>query len=271
MGLNSRGGQDGTAVTETTSAPHWSLEPYTDYLNQVSSPRSAFDAAGTWEHTYDVFPVYGKLDVTGPAWSKRHKGTLRLNREPASEGGAHLRVFSEVTFLDFGKLPTKHQRTMATMRCLADVLATPVEWRLESAAVGRHDPSPMPFSEFEESGKLRGEAVELSSGGRLRSFDVGDAVTSNWSLFEAVQRLPREGSTELRFTMLEDLRLLRLQQRLVSESPVEVQFANGPETLYGFRQTGEGVLPIHYWLDEHGRLLLAIGNVRAYILRGGQG
>lgn len=258
-------------MTETTSAPHWSLELYASYLNQVSTPRSPFDAAGTWIHTYDVFPVYGKLDVTGHAWSKRHKGTLRLRREATSEGGTRIHVFSEVTFLDFGKLPTKHQRTKATIRCLADALATPVEWQLQSAAVSRHDASPMRFSEFEESGKLRGEAVELSSGGRLRAFDVGDAVTSSWSLFEAVQRLPRGGSTELRFTMLEDLRLLRPQQRLVPESPAEVQFANGPETLYGFRQTGEGVLPIHYWLDEHGRLLLAIGNVRAYIWRGEEG
>jgi hypothetical protein len=174
-----------------------------------------------------------------------------------------LHVFSEVTFLDFGTLPTKHQRTSALITCRDDRLATPTRWELSSVAIGKQDGRPRPLSETREIGRVERGMVELGPGGGGRSFPVGERVTSNWSLFDAVQRLP-EGA-RLSFTMLEDLRLVRRDQRLLPEGSVEVAFANRTVSLRGFRQTGEGVLPIHYWRDEQGRVLLALGNVRAYI------
>jgi hypothetical protein len=256
-------------ATEMSAAPHWSLALYAEYLRCVRVPDSSFDPAGAWEHRYDVFPVYGALDVTGKAWSERHKGTLRIRREPGSgEEGVRLDVFSEVTFLDLGRLPTKHQRTSALITCQDDQLATPTRWELTSAAIGKEDGRPRPLSEVRETGRVERGRVELGPGARNRSFSVGERVTSNWSLFDAVQRLPAEA--RLNFTMLEDLRLVRREQRMVPEVPVEVAFANRTVSLRGFRQTGEGVLPIHYWRDEQGRVLLALGNVRAYIWHGGE-
>ncbi len=253
---------------ETSTAPHWSLGLYMDYLRRLRVPDSPFDPRGAWEHTYDVFPVYGALDVTGKAWSERHKGKLRIRREPVSgDGGVRLSVFSEVTFLDLGTLPTKYQRTSAVLACRDDQLATPMHWELTSAAIGKEDGCPRPLSEIQETGRLQRENVELQQSAGNRSFPVGKRVATNWGLFDAVQRL--SGEMDLSFTMLEDLRLVRREQRLLPEAPVEVAFANRKVSLWGFRQTGEGVLPIHWWRDEHGRVLLALGNVRAYIWRGG--
>lgn len=252
--------------TETLPAPHWSLALYLDYLRRVRVPDSSFDPEAMWEHTYDVFPVYGALDVTGKAWSERHKGRLWVRREPDPGGqGIQLDVFSEVTFLDLGTLPTKHQRTSAAITCRDDRLATPVQWELTSAAIGREDGRPRPLSEMRESGRVERGRLEVPPGEGSRSTPVGEHVTSNWSLFDAVQRLPQEA--RLSFTMLEDLRLVRRRQRLVPEAPVDVEFANGAVRLWGFRQTGEGILPVHWWRDESGRVLLALGNVRAYIWR----
>ncbi len=119
-----------------------------------------------------------------------------------------------------------------------------------------------------ETGRIARGRAELGPGAGKQSFPVGERVTSNWSLFDAVQRLPEEAC--LHFTMLEDLRLLRREQRLAPEAAVELAFANRTVSLRGFRQTGEGVLPIHWWRDEQGRLLLALGNVRAYIWHRGE-
>ncbi len=258
-----------TLAPETSAAPHWSLALYMDYLRRLHVPDSSFDPKGAWEHTYDVFPIYGALDIAGNAWSERHKGKLRVRREPASGGeGVRLNVFSEVTFLDLGTLPTKYQRTSAVIACRDDELATPMHWELTSTAIGKEDGRPRPLSEMQETGRIQREKVELQQGAGNRSFPVGERVATNWGLFDAVQRLSEE--LHLNFTMLEDLRLVRREQRLVPEAPVEVAFANRTVTLRGFRQTGEGVLPIHWWRDEHGRVLLALGNVRAYIWRGGE-
>ncbi len=256
-------------ATEMADAPHWSLALYLEYLRRVRAPDSSFDPTGAWENRYDVFPVYGALDVTGKAWSSRHKGTLRIRRERgAGEDGARLHVFSEVTFLDLGTLPTKHQRTSALITCRDDQLATPTRWELTSAAIGKEDGTIRPLSEMRETGRIERGRVELAPGAGGRSFSVGERVTSNWSLFDAVQRLPEDA--RLNFAMLEDLRLVRRDQRLVPEAPVEVAFANRTVSLRGFRQTGEGVLPIHHWRDEQGRVLLALGNVRAYIWHAGE-
>ncbi len=252
---------------ETSPAPHWSLTLYVEYLRRVQVPDAPFDPRAAWEHTYSVFPVYGKLDVTGKAWSQRHKGTLRIRREPGlGAEGVRLDVFSEVTFLDLGTLPTKYQRTSAAITCRDDNLATPIQWHLTSVAIGKEDGRPRPLSEMRETGRI--ERGELRLGTGTRSFLVGERVTSNWGLFDAVQRLP-EG-TRLGFTMLEDLRLIRRHQQLAPEASVDVEFANRAVSLRGLRQTGEGILPVHWWLDERGRVLLALGSTRAYIWHGGE-
>jgi hypothetical protein len=65
--------------------------------------------------------------------------------------------------------------------------------------------------------------------------------------------------------MLEDLRLVRGEQRLSFDGEAEFELGGKKMRLYGYHQIGEGILPIHYWLDEEGRLLFALGGVRVYL------
>jgi hypothetical protein len=247
--------------------PHWSLDLYLEYLRGFSPPEGPFDPEGEWEHTYVVYPIYAHLDVTGSAWSEKQKGVLGLNRRP-SRGGKEvtLEVVSEVTFLDW--VPTRTQRTTANITCSADALATPSSWELESVALAAEDGSPVPLSEMRESGALNNRTVELTFEGGRRTFGVADHVTSNWSLFDALQRLARDAAPDVEFDMLEDLRLRREKQSLAPVDETVVETAAGPLHLYGFRQLGAGISPTHYWLDEQGRLLLVLGKMRAYIWRG---
>jgi hypothetical protein len=253
-----------TYMTETRATPHWSLDLYLEYLRGFSPPEEPFDGEGEWEHSYVVYPVYAHLDVTGQAWSEKQQGLLRLTRRPFNAGGQlRLEVVSEVTFLDW--LPTRTQRTSATITCHTDALASPTSWELDSVALAAEDGSPVPLSEMSESGTLDQGRVELTFEGGSRAFEVARHVTSNWSLFEALQRLPREMPPEAEFDMLEDLRLRRQKQRLFVEGATTVETAAGPLRLYGFRQLGAGISPTHYWLDEQGRVLLVLSKMRAYI------
>ncbi len=246
--------------------PHWSLDLYLEYLRGFLPPEGPFDPDGEWEHAYVVYPIYAHLDVTGHAWSEKQKGILSLKRRPLPGGtGSALEVVSEVTFLDW--LPTRTQRTTANITCSADALATPTSWELDSVALAAEDGSPVPLSEMHESGALNNGTVELAFEGGGRTFEVADHVTSNWSLFDALQRLPRDATPDVEFDMLDDLRLRREKQRLFSEGATTVETAAGPLRLYGLRQLGAGISPIHHWLDEQGRLLLALGKMRAYIWR----
>ncbi len=247
---------------------HWSLDLYLEYLSGLSPPEGSFEAEGAWEHVYDVFPIYADLHLTGQAWSRQHKGMLRLKRTPLpGEEAFRLEVESEVTFL--GWLPTRTQRTTASVKCADDRLATPLSWELESVALSAEDGSPVALSHMRESGVREDGAVELVFEGGRRTLEVSSPLTSNWSLFDAVQRLPRGEAPGAEFEMLEDLRLRRAHQRLTAEDRTEVTMGGKSVPLYGFRQIGEGISPTHYWLDEQGRLLLAFGKMRAYIWHDG--
>ncbi len=192
------------------------------------------------------------------------KGVLRLKRTPiAGEEAFRLQVVSEVTFLDW--LPTRTQRTTATATCATDALGTPKAWELSSVALSAKDGSTVRLSELRESGAMRDGSIELRFDGGRRRLEVAERATSNWSLFDALQRLPRDAPPDGEFDMLEDLRLRRRRQYLVAEGTTEVTTAAGPLRLYGFRQMGEGISPTNYWLDEHGRLLLALQKTRAWI------
>lgn len=242
----------------------FSLELYREYLKQFLPPTGAFDPEGSWEHTYDVYPVYGKWSK----WSEKHRGECCIKRQVLSGNDAfRLEVSSEVTFLDFGYgiHPTKAQLTTANIRCANNALATLQSWRLESVALGAEGKS-RPLSRMSESGVFAKGIIKLTNAeGASRKIDVSENLTSNWSLFDAVQRLHKKEPPKADFEMLEDLRLPRANQRLTSDGPIEVELGGKMIRLYGFHQIGEGILPIHYWLDEQGRLLFALGGVRAYL------
>jgi len=243
----------------------WSLERYLGQLKDFLLPEGQFDAEGSWEHRYNVYPIYTKWSV----WSEKHEGECVIKRKELPGGGDfELEVSSEVTFIDFGygNHPTKSQLTTAKIRCANDVLGTPKSWELESAALGEGK-NRFSLSEVRERGVFeRGKVVLGSAGVRRRRIKVVGDLTSNWSLFDAVQRMYKAKETPNReFSMLEDLRLLRVGQRLVYDGPAEFDLGGKRVRLYGYHQIGEGILPIHYWVDETGRLLFALGGVRIYL------
>ncbi len=241
----------------------WSLEPYLEQLKDLALPKGPFDAEGLWEHAYDVYPVYGKWSES----SEKHKGFCKIERKCGADKDIfQLDVRSEVTYLDYGAgiHPTRSQVTTASIRCANNILASPVAWELESVALDE-DKNPRPLSQISESAVVVDGSINLmSKKGSLREIKVGGDLTCNWSLFDAIQRMFRKETPQAAFTMLEDLRLVRANQRLRFDGPVQVQLGGSNVGLYGFHQIGEGILPIHYWLDEEGRLLFVIGSVRVY-------
>ncbi len=244
----------------------FSLGLYLEQLKAFSLPSGAFDAEDCWQHSYDVYPVYGKWSK----WSEEHKGQCRIKREVLSGNDTfRLEVSSEVTFLDYGYgiHPTKTQLTTASIQCANNTLATLQSWRLESASLDGEG-EPRPLSQMSESGVFAKGIIKLTNPeGVSREIDVSENLTSNWSLFDAVQRLHKKEPPKADFEMLEDLRLPRANQHLTSDGLIEAELGGEMIRLYGFHQIGDGILPIHYWLDEQGRLLFALGGVRAYLWR----
>jgi len=218
-------------------------------LKDFSLPTDRFEPNGTWTNMYRLWLVQRHLGG----------GSLRLRRERRGNDGVRLRVDLSVAEVS-GYL----RRTNVVLDCAADALCTPQSWTLESQSLDLED-RPTKGTRFSESGAAGDGSIEIRFGKRTRKEKVPRPFTSNWSLFDAVQRLHGEKTRPLKFAMLEGMDLLKPGQRLELREAKEFKLGGRKLRLRGYHQIGRGVLPWQYWVDERGRLLFAFSGLRAFI------
>ena len=173
--------------------------------------------------------------------------------------GSELRVESLVVHGNGG------QQTTATIQCASDALSTPRWWKLESVmrdTAGQEIAS----TRVVHQATVKGGAIEATLSGRKHSSKTPLPFTSNWSLFDAVQRMGAKAGEPLRFALLEDLDLLKPNQVLSTAPSQTVEIAGGKQlALAAYERIGEGVLPYRYWLDDQHRLLFVLSGPRSYL------
>ena len=225
----------------------YSLSLLSDCLAGINVPAEPFDPNGEWEHNYAMWnPARAKSAASELV------GSLTIHRKLTPEGSIRLQL-TQIT-----KMAGKNGsgRSKAGVTCKANDIATPIQWRVDFRIA---DPQgkDVPMTAV----SVLGTADKLRVSGRL---------SSNWSLFDAVQRLPFD-SRPIEFTMLEELELLRPEQRLSPGATAEVEIGGRLMKLHSFEQIGRGILPITYWLDDNHRLIIAVGGRRAFLYGSAEG
>jgi len=221
-------------------------------LEDLSLPVGRFDPRGEWRHTYQIWLVGNR--------ARRIGGVLQLGRSAAAgNGSVTLKVDMSVV-----QLAGTIHRTKATLQCAADPLATPRSWQIESTIVDSSG-KPLDVTTVAESARVKDGTIEVTAGTRKFVRNVARVFTSNWSLFDAVQRLSGEETKPLEFALLEDLDLLKEGQRLSYWKTMDFELGGRTLRLHGYQQIGNGILPYQYWVDDQHRLLFAISGVRAYL------
>jgi len=219
-------------------------------LDDIAPPTGDFDPNGPWKHTYQIWLV-----------GRKASGFLRLERTPAPDGkSATLNVEMSVA-----QMARTALQTNAQLDCAADPLASPRSWKIESVlldAEGR----PIELSRVNESATVKNGTIEVKAGDKTLTRTVPSPFTTNWSLFDAVQRLSGKDAKPLEFALLEDLDLVKENQRLSYWQDAQIELGGKTIALHGYQQIGAGILPYQYWVDDQHRLLFAISGVRAYIL-----
>ena len=226
-----------------------SLEAFPEFLDKFTPPAGGFDPRGAWKLTYGVWLFAGDPGSVG---------FLEIARQPAADGAA-LKVTTRVAHSN------GYQQQSAALDCAADALSSLRSLDLESVS-GTSEGQPVPATKASVRVQVRGGAVEFARGARRRTARAAPPVVASWGLFDALPRLSPEQAKTLEFTLLDDGDLLIPAQRLTYVGKASVQAAGGAGlTLDCWEQTGYGVLPTHYWLDAHGRLLFAVAGQRAYL------
>ena len=208
-----------------------------------SPPAGSFAPHGPWQHTYSVWVV--GADNSGYLQLERTSAALKVKLAIVQSTGSV-------------------QHTEAAIECAADALFTPRAWRLESWLDGL-DGKPISYTKISEQAVLKDGNLELKAGNRTVTRKVPMPITSNWSLFDVVQRLAGAETQPLSFALLEDLDLVKPDQRLMFRESREIELNGKTLKLDRFDLIGQGVLPWQYWVDDRHRLLVAISGQKAFV------
>ena len=220
----------------------------------IPAPGSPFDAAGSWEQSYRIW-------MTGGSWDN-YQGYVTLKRSVGDGETVSLDV-REVLIMP--RTRSIHE-THVLARCLRTVLATPVSWVLESRIYDLKTKEDFPLSRVEQKGETRDGRIVVTTNAHERVHAPPGPWTWNWSLFEAVQRRPRAEDCPASFSLLDDLDILKFEQRLLPRGETAITYGGSEASVLRYDQIGRGLLPTRYYVDEEGRLLLAHTELRAYIL-----
>lgn len=215
-------------------------------------PSGPFAPAGAWDMTWRILVTVGAIGG-GAA-----PGLLCLKRRP-NAGGARLSFETRVSVAN-------GQQFVATgiLDCRVDALATLTSWEMDSVMIDVKS-GPIESTRIREHGTTDASGAAVERNGRAFQMATGSVTTSNWGLFDAVQRLD-PGAAPPPFDMIEDLTLMRRAQSIVSDASRDITLAGTTVKLRSFRQLGAGVLPTHYWLDEDDRLVFVSCGLRGYLL-----
>ncbi len=265
-----------TAARERTRSRPLTLAALEEYgaLAGFVAPRGEFDPQGPWKHPYRLWLVASGGLAPKPA-DVHYRGFMEIRREPLPEGkGIALRVHQSI----LQQTPGVHE-TSVRMTCAADALVQPRRWQL-SHSVRDAGLRPIPQAQLRQRGVVSEGPVGRIPVGRIPVDEVtvriehDDHVTTfrapvplstNWSLFDAVQRMPRREAPPREFAMLQECDLLKPAQQITYRGAGEHTLGGNTVGLHHWQQVGRGILPYNYYTDDQGRLLLALAGLRAYV------
>jgi hypothetical protein len=145
-------------------------------------------------------------------------------------------------------------------------LSTPRQWSFR-AQVFDEDGQPIPEALLERNVDVRNGKMHVTTDkDRPRDYPLAGPYTVNWALFDAVGRLPREPFEPIRFTLVDHFDQVKPENKLVFRRAIDTPIADKTVRLYGFDQTGRGVMPWTYWVDQQGRVVVAISGLETYML-----
>jgi hypothetical protein len=193
-----------------------------------------------------------------------------IRRSGNSEGKSFRLDVEQTLHMDPKKDLCVHH-VSADIHCRNDVLVSPMSWIFSSRFTRGPDAQQIPEAGHSEKARVTGKRLNVRIGTQSFQRNVSDTFTSDWSLFEAVPRLPFDGNSTLEFGLLEGLTVWKADQRLSYRGKFPIKWDRVSTSLHCFQQLGMGVWPYEYWLDDGHRLVMVVTGPRVYILKAEEG
>ena len=220
------------------------------FLASAKVPHGPFDPDGPWKQSwaiqiFDAKPS-GKLVLTKKAsarWQRFDHLLADWRVQQTTKGFQHM---------------------VADAHCLADDLGTPISWQAQSRVL---EPNGEPIEDLtvKQEVQVKDGVLELFGGVKRFSDQPLKAWSCTWSMLEAVQRLGGKAIKPMAFTLLEYMDARKNEQSLFSVGSLPLNLGGRQVTLQGYRQIGQGIMPMEYWLDEQQRVVMMLGRQRLFL------
>ncbi len=241
---------------DVSTGPH-AVKPIRDHLKRFSPAGAPLRKNEAYSLTYDI--VHWN-------WVNGRQGTFAnsvLGRVAIERVTADDQVIYEV-----------NQRTRiggldnfleARIVCNKDDLNSLGRWTLSSyskSVKGELDP----LSKLDEKGRCDDGRIRIESNDHEYGFSAKNSVVTQWTVLDFLMRKAKP-AMDVTFDLLQDLSLFKPGQSLVYDDVTPVTLEGGTSLeLQTYAQTGQGVLPIHYLLDEQRRPQLITNSILSWSL-----
>ena len=241
---------------DASTGPH-AVKPIRDHLKRFSPVQMPLRESGNYSLTYDIVH-----------WNW-------INGRPGTYGNSVLgRVAIERVKADDQIVYEVNQRTRiggldnfleARIACEANDLNSVGRWTLNSCSKsvkGELDP----LSKLDEKGRCDDGRIRIESDGHKYGFSANNSVVTQWTVLDFLMRKANQ-ALDVTFDFLQDLSLFKPDQVLISDDVTPITFKNGSSlSLQTYAQSGQGVLPIHYLLDEQRRPQIITNSILSWSL-----
>jgi hypothetical protein len=232
----------------------FSPEALADYgvMESVPPVLPSHDPRKPWRLNYQIW-------MTG---RKNYIGMLSLAyTPPAGFGPASLTAEQRLIIPSY----CAEEITHAHILCNPNPLLTPAKWTLTTRMADL--PSGKEYEPLKFKTEASADRGEINGNRNSLPFTLRVSIpwSSHWSLMAALpaadgKRLPKV------FTLLDDFDKLKPGQQLVQLPPETIPYGRTRIRTQRLVQTGYGVLPINYYYDEQGRMLMIISGQKACFL-----
>ena len=235
----------------------YAVKPIRDHLKRFSPAEGPLRKNETCSLTYDI--VHWN-------WINGRQGTFAnsvLGRVTIERVAADDRVIYEV-----------NQRTRiggldnfleARIVCNTDDMNSLGRWTLSSyskSVKGELDP----LSKLNEKGQCDDGRIRIESGDHEYGFSAKSPVVTQWTVLDFLMRRANP-ALDVTFDLLQDLSLFKSGQVLAGDDATVVKLKDGRSLSFQtYAQTGHGILPIHYLLDEQRRPQLITNSILSWSL-----
>jgi len=225
-------------------------------LKGIPKPNEDFDPANNWKLKYGIWVCRGYLNR-----GNEFLGALDLERIKNAELKTHLLKVKKTYVCNEGFTHIMK----AEMECSSEVPSQPLEWTFSNKQI---DPEGREMTEvaYTESGWRKNDILAIKKGRKTYEYNTSGVISSDWNVFEFIQRMPFTKDLKVGFDMIERLDLPKNEQTIRYRNPETWMIGGRERTLHRFSQIGQGILPFDYWLDDYHRVLIASTFSIAYIL-----